>query len=659
MDKIKRIKELVTQLNTYRNSYYNNSESQISDYEYDNLFDELKQLEDETGVVMSNSPTQTVGYEVKSKLEKVKHSHPMLSLDKTKSVEDLVKFAGDKDCLLSLKMDGLTILLTYDKGELIQAESRGNGEIGELITHNAKVFTNIPLNIEYKGRLEVEGEAIITYPDFEKINSKLSETDKYKNPRNLASGSVRQLDSNIAAQRYIKFIAWKVPEIEDEIKSDDSFLFRLQFVKNLGFDVVPLFTYTNKSSDKENIYKIIESLKNKASEQGFPIDGLVMVYNSISYGESLGMTGHHPRHSIAFKFFEDEEETTLIDIGWQVGKTGVITPVAYFKSVELAGTTVEKASLHNISIIEKLELGIGDKITVYKSNEIIPQIRDNLTRSNTWELPTKCPNCGGNVEVHNENGSKTLHCINPDCKAKLLGKLVHFCSKNALNIEGMSEATLQFLVEKGWVKSFKDLYHLENYWYEWRHSEGFGKKSVESLLDAIEKSRNTTLERFIYGLSINLIGRSASKDISKACANGDIQQFITIMSLEGEYAFIGINGFGKEMCKSIVHWWANNKDMFYELINEFTFEKVEEKSSDVDLSGKTFVITGSLAHYKNRDELVSVIEQLGGKVSGSVSAKTSYLINNDKLSSSSKNQKAQKLNIPIISEEDFIKMIGE
>lgn len=655
MEKIKRIKELVENLNVYRNAYYNNSESQISDYEYDNLFDELKQLEDETGVIMSNSPTQTVGYEVKSKLEKVKHSHPMLSLDKTKSVEDLVKFAGDKDCLLSLKMDGLTVLLTYDKGELIQAESRGNGEIGELITHNAKVFTNIPLNIEYKGRLEVEGEAIITYPDFEKINSKLSETDKYKNPRNLASGSVRQLDSNIAAQRYIKFIAWKVPEIEDEIKSDDSFLFRLQFVKNLGFDVVPLFTYTNKSSDKENIYKIIESLKNKASEQGFPIDGVVMVYDSISYGESLGMTGHHPRHSIAFKFFEDEEETTLIDIGWQVGKTGVITPVAYFKSVELAGTTVEKASLHNISIIEKLELGIGDIITVYKSNEIIPQIRDNLTRSNTWTFPDECPVCGGITKIVKENDSKVLMCDNPNCKGKLLGKLSHFVSKNAANIDGLSEQTLEKLIELGWLNSFQDIYRLSEHKDEMSKLDGFGKRSVEKLLDAIEKSRSITLDRFIYALCIPLIGRSASKDIANYC-NHDAQTFINFMNVY--YDFTVIDGLGTEMQKSLSNWWKDNEEDFYALIKEFTFEKVEEKSSGADLSGKTFVITGSLTHYKNRDELVSVIEQLGGKVSGSVSAKTSYLINNDVTSTSGKNKKAKDLGIQIISEEDFLKMIG-
>ena len=655
MNKVKRIKELVSQLNTYRNAYYNNSESQISDYEYDNLFDELKQLEDETGVIMSNSPTQTVGYEVKSKLEKVKHSHPMLSLDKTKDVNDLVKFAGDKDCLLSLKMDGLTVLLTYDKGELIQAESRGNGEIGELITHNAKVFTNIPLNIEYKGRLEVEGEAIITYLDFEKINSKLSETDKYKNPRNLASGSVRQLDSNIAAQRHIKFIAWKVPKIEDEIKSDDSFLFRLQFVKNLGFDIVPLFTYTNKSSDKENIEKIIESLKNKASEQGFPIDGLVMVYDSISYGESLGMTGHHPRHSIAFKFFEDEEETTLIDIGWQVGKTGVITPVAYFKSVELAGTTVEKASLHNISIIEKLKLGIGDKITVYKSNEIIPQIRDNLTRSNTWTFPDECPVCGGITKIVKENDSKVLMCDNPNCKGKLLGKLSHFVSKNAVNIDGLSEQTLERLIELGWLNSFQDIYKLSEHKDEMSKLDGFGKRSVEKLLDAIEKSRSITLDRFIYALCIPLIGRSASKTIAKYF-NYDFKEWYQI-GISQPFRYTLLDDFGETMQNSI-HNFAVNMDMIADLADEFSFEKVEEKSSSVDLSGKTFVITGSLIHYKNRDELVGVIESLGAKVSGSVSAKTSYLINNDVTSTSGKNKKAKDLGVPIISEEDFLKMIG-
>lgn len=655
MDKVKRIKELVSQLNTYRNAYYNNSESQISDYEYDNLFDELKQLEDETGVIMSNSPTQTVGYEVKSKLEKVKHSHPMLSLDKTKSVEDLIGFAGDKDCLLSLKMDGLTVLLTYENGELVQAESRGNGEIGELITHNAKVFTNIPLNIEYKGRLEVEGEAIITYPDFEKINSKLSEDDKYKNPRNLVSGSVRQLDSNIAAQRYIKFIAWKVPKIEDEIKFNDSFLFRLQFVKGLGFDIVPLFTYTNKSSDKENIEKIIESLKNKASEQGLPIDGLVMVYDSVSYGESLGMTGHHPRHSVAFKFYEDEMTTTLNGIEWTMGKTGTLTPTAIFDSVELEGTSVERASLHNISICKELQLGIGDEITVYKANAIIPQVRDNLTKSNSFSIPEKCPICGGKTSIIKENSSEVLVCCNSECKGKLLGKLNHFVSKNAANIDGLSEQTLEKLIELGWLNSFQDIYRLSEHKDEMSKLDGFGKRSVEKLLDAIEKSRSITLDRFIYALCIPLIGRSASKTIAKYF-NYDFKEWYQI-GVSQPFRYTLLDDFGETMQNSI-HNFAVNMDMIADLADEFTFEKIEEKSSGVDLSGKVFVITGSLVHYKNRDELVGVIESLGARVSGSVSAKTSYLINNDVTSTSGKNSKAKQLGISIISEEDFLKMIG-
>lgn len=656
MDKVKRIKELVSQLNTYRNAYYNNSESQISDYEYDNLFDELKQLEDETGVIMSNSPTQTVGYEVKSKLEKVKHSHPMLSLDKTKSVEDLVQFAGDKDCLLSLKMDGLTVLLTYNNGELIQAESRGNGEDGELITHNAKVFTNIPLHIDYKGRLEIEGEAIITYPDFEEINAKLSEEDKYKNPRNLASGSVRQLDSNIAAQRHIKFIAWKVPYIEDEIKSDDSFLFRLNFVKNLGFDIVPLFTYTNKSSDKENIEKIIESLRDKASTQGFPIDGLVMVYDSIAYGESLGVTGHHPKHSLAFKFYDEEVTTTLRDIEWSMGKTGSLCPVAIFDSVEIDGTEVSRASVHNWSMVQDLELGIGDTITVYKANMIIPQIADNLTRSGTTTFPDECPICGGLTKIFKDKGTKVVMCDNPNCKGKLLGKLSHAVSKNALNIDGMSEATIEFLIERGWLSSIKDIYRLDYLREPWKEYDGFGDKSVDRLLDNIETSRKTTMTRLLYSLSIPLIGKSASKDITNHCQN-DIEAFCGLMN--EDYDFTVIDGFGTEMQKSLSSWWSDNHNEFMELLKEFEFESTYEViDTNTSIFGKTFVITGSVNHYKNRDELKADIESRGAKVTGSVTSKTDYLINNDVNSTSGKNKKAKDLGIPIISEEYFLKMIG-
>lgn len=656
MDKIKRIKELVTQLNTYRNAYYNNSESQISDYEYDNLFDELKQLEDETGVIMSNSPTQTVGYEVKSKLEKVKHSHPMLSLDKTKSVEDLKDFISKKDGLLSLKMDGLTILLTYENGELVQAETRGNGEEGELVTHNARVFENIPLQIDYKKHFEIEGEAIITYPDFEEINSKLSEDEKYKNPRNLVSGSVRQLDSNIAAQRHIKFIAWKVPStkvVNPNFGEDaDTMYFRLRFAQKLGFDVVPYY-WLERRDEAE---KYVDNLKFEAEHLGYPIDGLVLAYNDIAYGESLGMTGHHPRHSVAFKFYDEEVTTTLRDIEWSIGKTGSLCPVAIFDSVDIDGTEVSRASVHNWSMVQDLELGIGDTITVYKANMIIPQIADNLTRSGTATFPDECPICGGLTKIVKDKDTKVIVCDNSNCKGKLLGKLSHAVSKNALNIDGMSEATIEFLIERGWLTSIKDIYRLDWYREPWKEYDGFGNKSVDKLLDNVEASRKTNLMRVLYAQSIPLIGKSASKDIANHCQN-DIETFCGLMN-EG-YDFSVIDGFGTEMQKSLVNWWSDNRDVFMDLLKEFEFESTYEVVTDKKLEGLTFVITGSLNNFGNRTELQNLIEQLGGKVSGSVSAKTSYLINNDTQSSSSKNQKAKKLNVQIISEEDFMKMIGE
>ena len=662
MDKIKRLKELTEQLNRCRDSYYNNSESLISDKQYDDLFDELQALEEETGIVMSNSPTNTVGYEVKSKLEKVKHSHPMLSLDKTKSTDELKKFANNRDCLLMCKMDGLTVLLTYENGELIQAETRGNGEEGEIITHNAKVFENIPVHIDYTGHLEVEGEAVIAYDDFEKINSKLPENEKYKNPRNLVSGSVRQLDSNIAAQRHIKFIAWKVPYVIKEKYAIKTMVDRFSLIEELGFETVPQVII---KSWEEHYDEYIKILKEIAQEKGFPIDGLVMTYNDISYGESLGMTGHHPKHSLAFKFYDDIYPTELLDVEFTIGKTGVLTPTAVFKPVEIDGTLVGRASLHNISIMK--ELGIthkGQTVNVYKSNQIIPQIDSveeddiEITDDNVIIPVEICPICGADTKIIQENDSKVLICTNDNCKGKLLCKLVHFCSKNTINIEGMSEATLQFLIDKGWVKSFKDIYKLDYHRQNWKEYDGFGDKSVDKLLDAIEKSRKTTLDRFIYSLSIPLIGRSASKDIAKYC-NNSIDEFTFIMentSLE----FAAIDGVGVSATTSLDDWWNINRDMFYELAEEFVFatNKKENDNVSVDLSGKTFVITGSLSNYKNRDELVSVIEELNGKVSGSVSAKTTYLINNDTQSSSSKNQKAKQLNIPIISEEDFINMIS-
>lgn len=659
MDKVKRIKELTQKLNQYRDSYYNDSVSEISDHEYDELFDELKQLEEETNIVMANSPTHTVGYEVKSKLEKVKHSHPMLSLDKTKSVDDLKKFVGDKNCLLMCKMDGLTVLLTYENGELIQAETRGNGEEGEIITHNAKVFENIPLHIDYTGHMEIEGEAIITYNDFDKINSKLSENEKYKNTRNLVSGSVRQLDSNIAAQRHIKFITWKVPNIEDKIKSDNSILFRLNYIKDLGFDIVPFYSYTNCSSDKENINNMIISLHDRAKYLGYPIDGLVVTYDDISYGESLGTTGHHPKHSLAYKFYDDIYPTRLLDVEYTMGKTGVLTPTAVFEPVEIDGTMVERASLHNISIMKSL--GIVSKyqeIGVYKANMIIPQIEyaEKMNCVSVKEsicIPGVCPVCGWNTERLKDNVTEILVCTNPNCKGKLLGKLSHFVSKNAINIDGLSEQTLQKFINLGWLNSFRDIYYLSDHKEEMYKLDGFGKKLVGKLLESIEKSRNTTLDRFIYGLCIPLIGRTASKEIAKFF-NYDYEKFRTD-GIVTHYS--QIDGFGDNMNQSLHDYLRENHMKISTLADEFIFETKSESSNNADLSNKTFVITGSLNHYKNRDELVNIIEQLGGKVSGSVSSKTNYLINNDVTSTSGKNKKAKDLGILIISENQFVQMI--
>lgn len=664
MNNIKRIKELVSTLNKHRDLYYNQSPI-VSDYEYDKMFDELKNLEETTGVVFSNSPTQNVGFEVKSELAKTIHSHPMLSLDKTKSTDDLKKFAGDQDCILSMKMDGLTVLLTYKNGYLVQAETRGNGEEGEIITHNAKVFDNVPISIDYSGYLEIEGEAIITYDDFDKINSEIENTnEKYKNPRNLVSGSVRQLDSNVAAKRHIKFIAWKVPTNIDGFNNNDSLLHRLLYAKNLGFDVVPLLSYVKKT-DEKYINEMIEALKNTAERMSYPIDGLVMTYNSIPYGESLGMTGHHPKHSIAFKFYDEEVETTLKNIEWTMGKTGVLTPTAVFDPVEIDGTMVERASVHNVSILKDLELLAGDTITVYKANQIIPQVSDNLSaqeRSNRhWigkeddcrvHIPDTCPVCGENTEIRQDNNSQILICTNDDCDGKLLGKLTHFVSKNAMNIDGLSEATISKFIELGWLNSFLDIYHLEDYTEEMAKLKGFGKKSVNKLLSAIEKSKNTTLDRFIYALCIPLIGRSASKTISNYCS-GDYNKFYQLF--EHNFDWSSLEDFGFAMAMNLDdymnEWWRK----INALANLMHFEALKEKNNT--LSGKTFVITGNLNSFANRDEAKERIEALGGKVSGSVSSKTSYLVNNDIESTSGKNKKAKELGVQIITEEDLVNMM--
>lgn len=653
MEKLIRIKRLIKQLNEYRDSYYNEARPVVSDAAYDRLFDELSELEKDTGIVYANSPTQTVGYVVKSELEKVKHSHPMLSLDKTKSVDDLVKFAGEKDCILSLKMDGLTCLLTYENGELVQAETRGDGEVGELITHNAKVFDNIPLTIDYKGHFEIEGEAIITYDDFNKINESLSEDKKYKNPRNLASGSVRQLDSKIASQRHIKFIAWKVPT---EVASN-SFINRLQYATELGFDTVP-FLPIRGNSNAEFINIVIEQLQRRANERNFPIDGLVATYNDITYGESLGMTGHHPKHSIAFKFYDEEVETVLKNIEWSMGKIGSLTPVAIFDPVEIDGTMVERASLHNVSILTKLDLQIGDTIIVYKANQIIPQVKENLSakdRESAYiRIPSQCPVCESSTQIVKENDSEVLMCTNPHCKGKLLGRVSHFVSKKGMDISGLSEETIKKFIELGWITEITDVYNLGQHYDRLSTMSGFGKKSVNKLRKSIENSKTVRLDKFITSLSIPGIGTSQSRELAKVFNTWDDFRDASV----GCYNFTQIDGFGDVLNKNIHSWFKDVSCIAEQLASLMTFKTEEKRNTDNSLDGKSFVVTGKVFRFRNRDEIKSEIEKQGGKVTSSVTKSTYALINNDIESNSSKNKKAKELGVQIINEDQLIEMLG-
>lgn len=658
MDKINRIKKLVDILHKASISYYRDDNPVISDKQYDDLYDELESLEKETGVIYSNSPTQNVGSKAVSELDKVKHTHPMLSLAKTKSVDDLIKVYNNKNSILSLKMDGLTICLTYDNGVLTKAETRGDGHVGELVTHNAKVFENIPLAISIKEHYEIEGEAVITYEDFEAINQLLPADKKYKNPRNLAAGSVRQLDSGIASQRHLKFIAWKVPG------ENYSMVSGLNKAKRLGFTVVPyvyLWPDQINKLDNEELRDIfeqqIQELKNVADTLGYPIDGLVLTYDNIQYGKSLGMTGHHPKHSIAYKFYEDEEVSRLRDVEWSIGKTGQLTPVAIFDPVEIEGTTVNRASLHNVSIFKDLKLGIGDEITVYKANAIIPQIRENLTKSGTLEVPLVCPVCGYPTEIQKDNDSEVLICTNPCCKTKLIKRLTHFVSRKCMNIDGLSEETLTKFVEWGWVKNLFDVYNLTPHYSELSKMSGFGTRSVKKLQDAIENSKNIELDHFIAALSIPGIGTSQAKELAK--------KFKTWEAFEeagcGNFDFSKLDSFGEVANKKIRHWFVSmyQEDRIPQLVRNLKFIGENDTNKDERLAGLTFVITGSLHHFENRDALKRELESRGAKVSGSVSAKTSYLINNDIDSTSSKNKKAKQLNIPIVNEEYIIGMLSQ
>jgi len=656
LDKIRRIDELVETLHNAAIDYYRSDDPRIPDKEYDELYNELAALEKETGVVYSHSPTQTVGCEVVSELQKVTHTHPMLSLAKTKSVDELIKVYNNQSSILSLKMDGLTICLTYEDGVLVRAETRGDGYVGELVTHTAKVFDNIPHTICIKDHYEIEGEAIITYDDFREINQMLPIEKRYKNPRNLAAGSVRQLDSNIAAQRHLKFIAWKVPSEEGSMVAG------LNIAKQLGFTVVPyvyLWAEPYSKLDNNKMTEIfnqhIQDLRDRANVLKYPIDGLVLTYDNIPYGKSLGMTGHHPKHSIAYKFYEDEESTRLRDVEWSMGKTGQLTPVAIFDPVEIGGTTVNRASLHNVSIFKELKLGMGDEVTVYKANAIIPQIRENLTKSGTIKIPSICPVCGFPTEIQKDNDSEILICTNPCCKTKLIKRLTHFVSRKCMNIDGLSEETLTKFVEWGWIKNLFDVYNLTQYFSELKHKEGFGTRSVKKLQDAIENSKSVELDHFIAALSIPGIGSSQAKVLAS--------QFKSWEAFErgglDDYDFTQLDGFGLVLNNNIHDWFKTmyNEDCVQNIASNLHFI-YEEKSINNSLSGKTFVITGSLNHFTNREVLKNELELRGAKVSGSVSAKTDYLVNNDINSNSSKNQKAKKLNIPIISENQVLSMLN-
>ncbi len=649
MNKVDRIKELVDILNKAGRSYYSEGTEIMSNFEYDSLYDELVKLEKETGYVKSDSPTVNVGYEVLSELPKERHERPMLSLDKTKEPEVLRDWLKDQKGLLSWKLDGLTIVLTYDNGELVKAVTRGNGEVGEIITPNARMFKNIPVVIPYKGKLVLRGEAIITYSDFERINEQIPEADaKYKNPRNLCSGSVRQLNNKITKERNVRFFAFSLV-LAENVDFENSRKKQFEWLKEQGFDVVEY-----KEVDKDNILETITWFEKNIEHNDFPSDGLVILYDDIAYGDSLGRTAKFPRNSMAFKWTDETAKTNLLQIEWSASRTGLINPVAVFDTVELEGTKVSRASVHNISIMEGLELGVGDEILVFKANMIIPQIADNLTRSSNIVIPDRCPVCNQKTEIRDLNGVKSLYCTNPKCQAKHVKSFSHFVSRDALNIDGLSEATLEKFIQKGFLRSFKDLYHLEEYRDEIITMEGFGEKSYNNLIDSIEKSRKTTLAKLIYGLGIDNIGLSTAKIIVKQLDN-DSQKVI----MADEEELTGIEGIGEVIAASFVNYFKDeeNVKLYNSILSELELV-VEDNMAGDSLAGKTFVITGSVEHFANRNELKEYIESLGGKVTGSVTKNTSYLINNDITSSSSKNKTAAKLNVPVITENDFLELAG-
>lgn len=647
MNQTERMKELVELLNKAGRAYYQEDREIISNYEYDKLYDELEALEEETGITLAGSPTVSVGYEAVNALPKETHETPMLSLDKTKEIEVLKNFVGNQKTVLSWKMDGLTIVLTYQDGKLKKAVTRGNGIVGEVITNNAKVFKNVPLQIAYQGELILRGEAIISYSDFEKINKQIEDVDaKYKNPRNLCSGSVRQLNNEITAKRNVYFYAFSLVRAEG-VNFNNSRACQFEWLKTQGFDIVEY-----RMVDSKNLEETIQYFSDKISTNDFPSDGLVALYDDISYGDSLGSTAKFPRNAFAFKWKDEIRETTLKEIEWSPSRTGLINPVAIFEPVELEGTTVSRASVHNISILKELELGIGDRIEVYKANMIIPQIAENLTRSRNLTIPEFCPVCKEPTKIQKSNDVEVLICTNPECQAKKIKSFTLFVSRDAMNIDGLSEATLEKFILNGFIKEFGDIYELEHYKDAIIEMDGFGEKSYENLIENIKKSSHTTLPRLVYALGIANIGVANAKVLCKEF-DYDLQKLMQA----DEETISQIEGIGSVIAKSVTDYFKNeeNQRKLEHLLTYLTFEEMKIETGN-PLSGKQFVITGSVNQFENRSAMKEFIENRGGKVTGSVSKKTDYLINNDTESSSSKNKKAKELGIPILSEEDFLKL---
>ena len=649
--KADRIKELTEILNRASKAYYMQDTEIMSNYEYDALYDELVQLEKETGITLSNSPTIHVGYEVVSELPKEEHEYPMLSLDKTKDVQTLSDWLGDQMGVLSWKMDGLTIVLTYDKGELVKAVTRGNGYVGEVITNNAKVFKNVPHRIAFKGKLTLRGEAVIKYSDFNALNNQIEDSEaKYKNPRNLCSGSVRQLNNAVTAERNVFFFAFTLVAAEGE-DFHNSRMQQFEWLRSQGFDVVE-----HVQVDRESLPSYVSQFAERITENDFPSDGLVLILEDIAYGESLGTTAKFPRNAIAFKWADEVRETHLLDVEWSASRTGLINPIAVFEPVELEGTTVSRASSHNISILRALQLGRGDLIQVYKANMIIPQIAENLTRSDSLEIPSVCPVCGETTEIRSLNDVSSLYCLNEECPAKHVKQFSLFVSRDAFNIEGMSEATLEKLIQHGFLHEPADLFHLDNYHDEIVQLDGFGEKSYQRLMASVQKARKITLAKLIYSLGILNIGLSNARLLCRHYKN-DLQALMSASTEE----LTAIDGIGPVLAGSFTDYFADehHKKELEDLLGEVEIEQENFEAEDRIFDGKIFVITGSLEHFKNRNALKELLEEKGAKVAGSVSSKTSYLINNDAASASSKNKKARELGVSVITEEELMALMGK